>query len=82
MSFNVGCYVGLLERSMVRRGGMNALQHNNSLNRSADWMAFIIIISDLIECFMPRPVNSSVGPLRIKTEDELSGSEWEVYCEN
>ena len=33
---------------------------NNSFNRSADWIAFIIVPAAYIECFMPRPVNSGV----------------------
>jgi hypothetical protein len=34
---------------------------NNSCNRRADCVAFIIALLSKVECCMPRPVNSSVG---------------------
>jgi hypothetical protein len=41
----------------------NQATSNNSFNRSANRTAFIVNSFDLLECCMPRPVNSSVRPL-------------------
>jgi len=59
---------GSLKSGGVRRGGMNALQHNNSLNPTRDSVAFIILLAAQAEGCSRGRVNSSVMPLRIERE--------------
>jgi len=62
MAMIVSYHAAHQNRCGVRRGGMNALQHNNSFNRSGNSLFLIENLN--VTADASRPVNSGVRPLR------------------
>ncbi|HEX8650283.1 MAG TPA: hypothetical protein VF708_05550 [Pyrinomonadaceae bacterium] len=69
-----------LRKSNAELNGRVNGRSNNSFNRSG--ISLDVIANSDASLNISRPVNSGVGPLRIKTEAELNGLEREAYGEH
>jgi hypothetical protein len=65
---------GSFKSGSVRRGEMNALQHNNSFNPTRDSMALIILPAAQVGCCSRGQVNSGVGWLSWMMSDHPAKS--------